>query len=292
MTAATIWRLSRPWTLPASAAPVIVGALAGGVAVIINWPLCLLMMLVALLLQAATNMANEYFDFLRGVDDAESVDIAGVLVSGQMHPRSVHRMALIMYGSALLGGLVIAWNRGWVVLAMGLAGMAISYLYSAGPRPLAATPIGELVVGLFMGPLEVLASELVATGRISWVGLLVSVPVAFSVSAILLGNNLRDRSRDAVRGRRTMAVLLGPGAATAILIGLLAGVFVWSAALVVAGWVPPAVLVIACALPLGWSAVRMTANTDRLRRIVPALGRFHLVVGVLLGVGLALGRMG
>ena len=188
MTLAQTWRLARPGTLPASISPVLVGTLAGWNRASVCWPLALLMRLVALALQSGTNMANEYCDFVRGIDDAGSPGIGGVLVSGELRPGAVHRLALLMYALALVGGLGLAYARGWIVLALGLGGIAASYLYSAGPLPIASTPLGEVVAGLLMGPLEVMAAEIAATGSVSWLGLLASIPVACSVSAILLGN--------------------------------------------------------------------------------------------------------
>lgn len=292
MTLAQMWRLARPWTLPASITPVLVGTLAGWNRASVSWPLALLMLTVALALQAATNMANEYYDFVRGIDDASAPGIAGVLVSGELRPGAVHRLALLMYTLAFVGGLGLAYVRGWPVLVLGLGAIVVSYLYSAGPFPLASTPLGEVVVGLLMGPLEVMAAEISASGGVSWLGLLASVPVACSVSAILLGNNLRDRVRDAERGRKTLVVLLGPEAARYILIGLIGASFLWCSTLAFLGRLPPEVLLTALALPVGGSVLQMTRSPKRIERIVPALGRFHLLVGALLSAGLVLARRG
>lgn len=268
----------------------LVGTAAGWIAAPVAWPLVGLMLVVVVALQAATNMVNEVADFIRGVDDVGSPGIAGVLVSGELSPAAAQRVALFVYAGALVAGLGLVWARGWVLLAMGLSGIAVSYLYSAGPLPIASTPFGELVVGFFMGPLAVLASEVAATGRVSGLGLLASVPVAFSVSAILLGNNLRDLPRDAERGRRTLAVLVGSAGATRVLTGLLGGVFLWCVALVGAEHLPLAALLLA-AVPAGWSILRTTRTRQGLERVVPALGRFHLMVGVLLGLALALTKL-
>ena len=268
----------------------LVGTAAGWIAAPVFWPLVGVMLVVVVALQTAANMANEYADFMHGVDNVGSPGIAGVLVSGELPPAAVQRAALFAYAGALVAGLGLVWARGWAMLAMGLSGIAVGYLYSAGPLPIASTPFGELVVGCFMGPLEVLASEAAATGRVSGLGLLASVPVAFSVSAILLGNNLRDLPRDAERGRRTLAVLVGSAGATRILTGLLGGVFLWCTALVGAGYLPLGALLLA-AVPAGWSVVRATRTRQGLERVVPALGRFHLMVGILLCAALALTKL-
>src|SRR5690625_387222 len=70
------WRLRRPATLTASFIPVFVGTI-GAYIVQKELPVVLFiaMLLAALLIQAATNMFNEYYDFVRGLDTEHSVGI-------------------------------------------------------------------------------------------------------------------------------------------------------------------------------------------------------------------------
>ena len=77
-----ILRLTRPHTLSAAVVPVLVGSAAGALAARLNWWLALDMLAVSLLLQIATNVANEYFDYRRGVDHQGLTGIAGVIVRG------------------------------------------------------------------------------------------------------------------------------------------------------------------------------------------------------------------
>ena len=86
--------------------------------------------------------------------------------------------------------------------------------------------------------------------------------------------------------------MLGPGAARSFLTALVGAVFLRCSALALLGWLPPEVLLTALALPVGWSILERAGSPKQLERIVPALGRFHLIVGVLLGAGLVLARMG
>ena len=54
-----------------------------------DWGPFLAMLLASLLIQAATNMFNEFYDEKRGLDTADSVGIAGSIVGGRMHARAV-----------------------------------------------------------------------------------------------------------------------------------------------------------------------------------------------------------
>lgn len=294
--ARAFWRLARPFSLPATLVPVLAGAAAGsegGRAVAL--PLCGGMLAVALLLQIGTNAANEYEDYRRGLDDPSSVGIAGVLVRGELRPEVVRAVAWACYGAALVGGVLLAWARGWLLLPWGGAALALGYLYSGGPRPLSATPFGEALVFLAMGPAEVLASEYVAVGRVSPLAIAASVPVGCTVAAILLANNLRDVERDAARGRRTLAVLLGEAHARDLLRALVGAAFLWCVLGALLRILPWAVLATLLALPAALRAVGGTspplAPAGARANAVPAFGRLHLWLGLLLVAALLLGRL-
>ncbi|HDI6812585.1 1,4-dihydroxy-2-naphthoate polyprenyltransferase, partial [Staphylococcus aureus] len=76
------WHLMRPHTLTASVVPVLVGTAASKIYFLgsedhIKISLFIAMLLACLLIQAATNMFNEYYDYKKGLDDHESVGIGG-----------------------------------------------------------------------------------------------------------------------------------------------------------------------------------------------------------------------
>lgn len=285
MTVREWWRLARPPTLPASVVPVAVGTAAALDAGRVSVPAVLVMLLVALLLQIATNMANEYADFRRGVDSADSVGIAGVLVEGRFAPATVRRWAFGTYAAAFLLGLGLVAVRGWVLLVLGILGILAGYLYNAGPRPLSATPWGEATVFVIMGPIEVLGSELAAGGRVTAIGVWASVAVGFLVAAILLANNLRDRVQDGQRGRDTLAIRLGAKRGLWGMAALITAGALWPVALAVWGILPATAAVTALVLPGGLAAVRRLSGQG-LARGVLVTGRVHLAAGLLLAVGL------
>lgn len=287
MTLGQLWRLSRPATLPASVVPVAVGTAAGALTGTIAWPLALDMAVVAILLQAATNMTNEYHDYARGLDRAGAVGIAGVLVDGEMAADAVRAAFLTTFLVATVLGLGLAFARGPILLALGLASIAVAYLYNAGPWPISATPLGEATVFVVMGPLEVLVSEVAAVGRTSAAGLAASVPVAALVAAILLANNLRDHDTDRAHGRRTLPIVLGPALGSRLFAALVGLALAAPVALWRLGLLPPEALVVLAALPAAAGLVRRVAVAGAdLRRAVPQTARLELLVGALLTLGL------
>lgn len=277
-------RLTRPPTLAASLVPVAVGTAAGALRQRPSFALAALMLLVAILLQTATNMANEYFDYRRGLDDRHSLGIAGVIVEGRMEARTVARLTILTYALALLLGGYLAVVRGWLLLALGFLSIAAGVVYSAGRRPIASTPFGEMVVFLLMGPLEVLVSEVAAVGALTLAALLASLPVGLVVSAILLANNLRDLEPDQRHGRRTLAILLGRTAGGGLLRLLTLAAYLLPALFVLFRLLPAPTLLALASLPAFlpiWLG-RMPRNP------VPAVAKAHLALGLLLAVGLFL----
>ena len=102
------WHLTRPHTLTASFAPVLLGtAIASVENYDIQFLLFLAMLVASLLIQAATNMFNEYYDYKKGLDNENSVGIGGTIVRHGVAPRTIMIIALSFYFVAMLLGIYI-----------------------------------------------------------------------------------------------------------------------------------------------------------------------------------------
>ena len=203
------WRLLRPFTLTASIVPVLVGSgLAFGQGQF-HFGLFISFLCASILIQAATNMFNEYFDHRRGLDTKEMVGIAGTIVHDGVAPKTVLGIAWTFISVAILLGVYICASTSWWIAVVGLVSMSVAYFYSGGPKPLAYTPFGELTASIAMGPVIVLIGYYIQTSEVTARATMVSVPIGLLIGAILLGNNIRDMDQDKVGGRRTIAILLG-----------------------------------------------------------------------------------
>lgn len=203
------WRLLRPFTLTASIIPVLVGtglALPGRQ---FHWDLFVCFLLASCLIQSAVNMFNEYFDYRRGLDDAEMVGIAGTIVRDGIRPKTVLISAWTFIAVSVLLGVYICAQTSWYVALVGVACLAIGYLYSGGPWPLSYTPFGELAASIAMGPVIVLLAYFIQSDAITTRATMVSLPIGLLIGAILLANNIRDMDKDREGGRKTIAILLG-----------------------------------------------------------------------------------
>ena len=178
------WELIRPHTLTASIVPVLLGSVLALLEGKLKGLLFVAMLLASLLIQAATNLFNEYYDFKRGLDTEKSVGIGGGIVRHGMTPQLIMNLALSMYGIAVLLGIYICAVSSWWLAAVGAGCMLVGYLYTVGPLPISRTPFGELLSGLFLGFLVILIAYFIQTGYVSNTAVLVAVPSGVIVDLI------------------------------------------------------------------------------------------------------------
>jgi 1,4-dihydroxy-2-naphthoate octaprenyltransferase len=286
-------RLARPFSLTASAVPVLFGttlALKDGA---FAWGPFLAMLFGSLLIQAATNMFNEFYDERRGLDVPGSVGIAGTIVQGRMHARAVLLGALFCYIVALFLGIYLVVVGGWLILVLGCLSALGGYLYSAGTRPIAYTPWSEVAVFLFMGVLIVVIAYAVQdSGSFPLRVPLAALPIGGPVAAILLANNIRDMGTDRRGGRRTLPIVLGREVGVLIYRLLLLEAYVAAAALMALRIVPlecALVFLSASAAIRLWRDIAVTTTPERLDPVVKRTAGLHLAFGLLYTVGVLLG---
>ena len=287
------WRQMRPHTLTASVVPVLIGTAMAAGQNAIHWRLFAAMMVASLLIQAATNLFNEYYDFKRGLDTAESVGIGGGIVRDGIPPQTILRLAVGFFAIAVLLGVYICMLSSWWIAVAGAVSMAVAYLYTGGPFPLAYTPLGELFSGFFMGPVIVLIAYFIQTGTLDWNIVLISIPVALLTGAILMSNNIRDLDGDRERGRKTLAILLGRPNAIRFLGGMFAAAYIWTIchALTVQWlWL----FIVLLSIPKAVQAVRRFIGKQKPIEMMPAMkatAQVHTQFGILLTMGILLERL-
>lgn len=204
------WLLaSRPKTLPAAVAPVLVGTAVasaeGGFA-----PLAAFAALaVALLLQVAANLANDVFDFRRGADTAARLGPVRVTQSGLIAPGRVLAATALVLATAALAGLSLIARGGWPIALLGALALVSAVAYTGGPVPLGYLGLGDVFVFGFFGLVAVAGTAFVQTGRLTPLAVAAAVPIGCLATAILVVNNLRDVDTDRAAGKRTLAVRLG-----------------------------------------------------------------------------------
>lgn len=251
-----MWKMTRPHTLTATFAPVILGTVLALYETKIDWLLFAAMMIACLALQIATNLFNEYYDFKRGLDTAESVGIGGGIVRHGLKPKNVLTVAILLYVFAAIIGVYICMSSSWWLVVIGLFGMAVGYLYTGGPIPIAYTPFGELFAGALMGTGFVLIAYFIQTNTLTLLAILVSIPVGILVGGINMANNIRDIEEDTKGGRKTLAILLGRDKAVTSLAIAFCLSYLWIVILVFQGDISPWALVIFLSVKKPISAIQ------------------------------------
>lgn len=208
--AAVWWRALRPFSFTASVTPVLVGSSAALHDRQFHPALFLVTLVASVAIQAATNLANEYYDHIRGVDDVDSIGPSGVIQHGMLAPRTVLGGSMVLFAAGSALGLWLVSVAGWPILAVGVLSVLAGYAYTGGPLPLGYVGLGDLVVFVFMGPAIVLGAYYVQTLEVTSGPVWASLPVAALVTAILVVNNLRDIDGDRRKGKRTIATFVGP----------------------------------------------------------------------------------
>lgn len=265
------WRLLRPHTLTASIIPVLVGTALALLNGRINISLFASMLLASMIIQSAANMFNEYYDFKKGLDTAESVGIGGAIVRYGVREGTVFNLAVSLCIIALLLGTYICLRSNWWLAPIGLVCIGVGYLYTGGPYPIAYTPLGEIVAGFFMGFVIIMISFFIQTGIITMQSIVMSVPVSILIGAILLANNIRDLEGDRAKGRHTLAVLLDKINAIRLLQAMLAFSYLFVIAVVYLRLMTPWLLLVLLSLPKAIRAARGFSGKSTPSQMMPAM---------------------
>lgn len=280
---------SRPRTLPAALAPVIVGTgLAIGVNSFDGWA-ALLALIVAVALQVGVNYSNDYSDGIRGTDE---VRVGPVRLVGQgLAPAGqVKRAAFLSFAVAMLAGLgLVLITQKWWLLLVGLACVAAAWLYTGGKHPYGYLGLGEIFVFVFFGLVPVVGTFYVQALTVTASSVIAACGVGFLSCAILVTNNLRDIPGDTVSGKRTLAVRLGERRTRVLYLALVIAAAVCVIVLMLT-YSRTAVLALA-SFALAVTPVRIVMSGAQGRDLIPALkgtGVLVLVYGIVLGAALAL----
>lgn len=281
---------ARPRTLPAAVSPVVVGSAVAAHDHRFDPAAAGLCLAFALLVQIGTNFANDYYDFVKGADNASRVGPRRAVASGLVAPGTMRAAMACVFAAAFAAGLgLIHWGGPWM-LAIGILSIACGIAYTAGPFPLAYLGLGDAFVFLFFGLVAVATTYFVQAGRVTWQAVLAGVPVGLLVTNILLVNNYRDADTDAAARKRTLVVRLGRRFARAQFTASLALALAVPFAFWAAGYRPWCLLPLLAA-PLARSHARRLregASAPELVALLGDTGRLVAVYAALFAAGVLL----
>ncbi|WP_252344720.1 MULTISPECIES: 1,4-dihydroxy-2-naphthoate polyprenyltransferase [unclassified Gemella] len=209
---------TRPYSFPATFAPIFIGSSFSLFYIekfnFINFTLFLL---ICLLIQAGTNLFNEYYDYKSGLDKIDSQGIAGSIVKNKLSAKEVFMEAVLLYCIAFILGVILSFYTSMYLLLVGSICMLVGYIYTGGKYPIAYSPFGEIVSGFFMGTMIIVISYYLQTSFINLDVLIISIPMFILIGNMLMANSIRDLDNDKVSGRKTFAIIVGKNRAIKVM---------------------------------------------------------------------------
>ncbi len=199
----------RPKTLPAAAAPVLIGAAIAYSDGAIQPMVLAATFIAALLIQIGTNLANDYYDHFKGADTEQRLGPVRATGAGLVKPSQMKAAFVIAFALAATAGLYLVYKGGLPILIIGVASIACGVLYTAGPFALGYTGMADVFVLVFFGPVAVGGTYYLQTGAINSAVIIAGLAPGLLSTAILTVNNFRDIETDKQAGKKTLAVRFG-----------------------------------------------------------------------------------
>jgi 1,4-dihydroxy-2-naphthoate octaprenyltransferase len=286
------WMLAaRPRTLPAAIAPVVLGSAMAFADKNFVWLPALAAFSVALLLQVGVNLANDYFDYQKGIDTADRLGPLRVTQSGLIPATQVKAGMMMTFILSMVPGFYLLAVGGLPVLIIGLACFCAALAYSGGPFPLASHGLGDLFVFIFFGLVAVCGTYYVQALRLTPMVWLMGVIEGLLITAILVVNNLRDIESDRKTGKHTLAVIIGIRGSTIEYVFLLGGAYIIPIILWLSDRMSAWVLLPLISVPMAVSLMRLiwkNPDVPILNQALAKTAKLALVYSLLLAIGLIL----
>lgn len=196
---------TRPWSFPVSSMSVLVTA--SGLFFLgypVNWYLTLWAVIGIILFHAASNVLSDYYDFRKGVDQADTFG-SRTLTDHILTPQQVFRLGWILTAVACLNGLAMAYVSGAQLLIYGAIGLVLSLIYPW----LKYHALGDLDIFLEYGIIPALGTSFFVTGTLQVDALWFVLAYVTITMGVLHANNTRDIQPDRRAKIATLPMLIG-----------------------------------------------------------------------------------
>ncbi|WP_211828793.1 prenyltransferase [Kistimonas asteriae] len=234
-----------------------------------------LVMVAGVLLQAATNLFNDYADL--GFWRRQTTTLAKSVIH-QIRMNALCAMVIAIV--ACLLGLYLVSHTGWLLLLIGLLGVAGGYFYTAEPVNLKERGLGLVAVFVFTGLLMVEGAYMAVSGDWSFRVLLLALPLSILSSLVLLANELRDVEDDSRRHINTFTVRFGYVVGRSLYLILFLVLFAVVAWLAASRYINEPMWLLPSVFCLYWPLRLLFSGQKDLSRLPPMTGRVFMVFGL------------
>lgn len=206
----SIWAAAaRPKTLPISIGPALLGCILSLNEGYFNFFLFCMTVLCALGIQICANLANDYFDFIKGADTKERKGPLRVTQAGLVSLSQMKKGLFVSFGLTALLSSYLILHGGITIAILTSLSLLFAALYTAGPFPLAYLGLGDLFVFVFFGPVAVSGAYFLQTGFFAWTPAILGIGAGMLSVTPLAINNIRDEKEDLKANKKTLVVRFG-----------------------------------------------------------------------------------
>ena len=270
----------RPFSLPVALVTCGLGITAANDFQTLNINIVFLILLAGMLLQTGVNLINDH------------VDIKNPITLKQLNQKEIsyitfnYKAGWLCFLLCSTIGLYLVSQVGVFLLILAIIGGCGALFYTTEPINYKRRGLGVVLVFFFMGVFMVYGAFYAATGEHQLYAIIISLPVSFITSALLLSNEIRDYASDKREGIKTLTVRLGYSTGQrlyilCIILGFLSIIpiitlnEVWLEALILF----PATLLAIDAIKTILSLPEYKNNQNN-RNLPPKTGRLYLVFGI------------
>src|SRR5699024_8216072 len=217
-------QLIRPLTLTGTLTPILVGTAFAAKSAPIRWDLFFALLVAAMLIQAATNMLNDYFDFQKGQDKKKWMQQTNMNSILSPTYEAIPYMTGFLLVIAIIFGSCLAIERCLLLLPIGIISIFTGIKYSLGIHSFSAIGLGECIAFIFLGIVVTVLGYVVQGHPLNSDIIMLALPFALLIAAMILTNNIRDIKKD-VPFRKTIAISLGKKRSIRLLAIILASTY-------------------------------------------------------------------
>lgn len=201
------WILAaRPKTLTAALIPVVTACALAWKDSAFNLYAATVCMAFASLMQIASNLINDLYDFKKGTDGDDRLGPKRATAQGWITPKAMQAGIMITLITACASGCLLISQSGLWLVALGAACVVFAFLYTTF---LSYYGFGDMLVIIFFGIVPVTATYYIQAEKITPELLICAFSCGIVSDTLLVLNNFRDRDTDRRTGKRTLIVMLG-----------------------------------------------------------------------------------
>ncbi|GIW21128.1 MAG: 1,4-dihydroxy-2-naphthoate octaprenyltransferase [Candidatus Sericytochromatia bacterium] len=175
-----------------------------------NLKTSILCIITTLFLQILSNLANDYGDFVNGIDNKERLGPSRTVQSGDISPKNMKKAIIVFTILSLISGFFLIYDKNLFIFApLGILAIIAAITYTIGRKPYGYIGLGDLSVFIFFGLVSVIGTYFLLTENFNYDLLLISTSIGLFSTAVLNINNIRDIESDKKSGKNSIPVRIG-----------------------------------------------------------------------------------